>query len=363
MTHFYEKNIVEIKEEYTSFLVEITTPFIYEGFKSIYNSAVHWHKKMMTNYEKDPNKKKPPSLLKQFQTYLRGIPDLTNELISSETNRIKSKSRCAEWYDDLVKAVIKSNIILLTFSTSHKKSYIVQQKYHETVNTKDFIHKCYIECARAIYNNPELFWHGYPSLEIKRNQRETCAIIEKGILKAIRKMLPLGIILKEYLKNEYIPEKDNDISLVVSPERRQNIKNMVNKDLNENIVSILEDPDNINGFEEVKKDDVSILEESTESTHQTSPSESESIQKEIDQIEQRMNDNEIDTNMQEEKTKETSFTETGQREEDRPTTSANKIPDAIENNDVRDILNGNDISKIKDNKVKSFMRNAIDMSE
>ena len=39
MTHYYEKNIVDIKQEYTSLLVDITTPLIYEGLKSIYCKA------------------------------------------------------------------------------------------------------------------------------------------------------------------------------------------------------------------------------------------------------------------------------------------------------------------------------------
>ena len=62
-------------------------------------------------------------------------------------------------FDDLVKAVIKSNIVLLTFSTSNKQSDLVNNKYHETIDVNDFVHKCYIESARVIYNNPQLFWH------------------------------------------------------------------------------------------------------------------------------------------------------------------------------------------------------------
>ena len=33
MSYFYERNITEIKNEYTTFLINIMTPFLYEGLK------------------------------------------------------------------------------------------------------------------------------------------------------------------------------------------------------------------------------------------------------------------------------------------------------------------------------------------
>ena len=201
--HFYEKNIVEIKNEYTTFLVNVITPLIYEGIKSMYNYAIKVHKKLSQTGQE------VPSVLKIFQTCLKDVPTLNSHLLELEVKRIKESSKCSEWFDDLVKAVIKSNIVLLTFNTSCKQSDIVNQKYHEHVSSSDFIHKCYIESARSIYDNPELFWHEYPALEIKRNQRDTYAIIKESIKEAIRKMLPIRSILTEYLQNDYCYLMDN----------------------------------------------------------------------------------------------------------------------------------------------------------
>jgi hypothetical protein len=39
MSHYFEKNVVEIKREYTEFLISILTPFLYEGFQSMYQNA------------------------------------------------------------------------------------------------------------------------------------------------------------------------------------------------------------------------------------------------------------------------------------------------------------------------------------
>lgn len=125
---------------------------------------------------------------------------------------------------------MKSNIVLLTFSTSKKKSDIVESKFHEKVNPKDFIHKCYIECARIIYDSPELFWHQYPTIEIKRNQREICELIGKAIREAIRKTLPIKPIIQEYLENDYHSEEDQQ-GHHMSDSQYMAVKEMVKRDI------------------------------------------------------------------------------------------------------------------------------------
>ena len=39
--HSYEKTIVDIKTEYTDFLLHIISPLIYEGFKTIYTTSIN----------------------------------------------------------------------------------------------------------------------------------------------------------------------------------------------------------------------------------------------------------------------------------------------------------------------------------
>ena len=205
MVHYYERNIVEIKNEYTIFLINLITPMIYEGMKSMYNFSVDSYEKLIKTAN-DPKSVSPP--LKIFQTCLKEVPTFNTQIIQKETQRIKEFSRCSEWFDDLVKATIKSNIVLLTFSTKKEQSAIVNDKYHERISTEDFIHKCYIETARSIYNNPELFWDEYDNLTIQKNQRKIIKIIKTSIITAIRKMLPMGKILNDFLNCDY-PLVDN----------------------------------------------------------------------------------------------------------------------------------------------------------
>jgi len=234
MVHYYERNIVEIKNEYTIFLINLITPMIYEGMKSMYNFSVDSYEKLIKTAN-DPKSVSPP--LKIFQTCLKEVPTFNTQIIHKETQRIKEFSRCSEWFDDLVKAAIKSNIVLLTFSTKKQQSNIVNNKYHERISTEDFIHKCYIETARSIYNNPELFWDKYSPIEIKKNQRQICKIIKEAVKESIRKMLPIKLILGEYLKNDYPTgsEEELDANFLDKHERYLNIKKLVDRDLNEEI--------------------------------------------------------------------------------------------------------------------------------
>lgn len=203
MTHFYEKNIVEIKSEYTSYLVNVLTPLLYEGIQSTYNHAVERSSKFDSLSKTNP-KLKNPGILKIFQTFLKDIPTLSASAVDVETKRIKEFSRCSEWFDDLVKAVIKSYIVLLTYNASGKTCKLVSEKHHEKINVNDFIHKCYIECSVVFYNNPELFWQGHNKENMQLCKNTAHKLIKNAIIDAIHKMLPIKSILQEYLSNDYI---------------------------------------------------------------------------------------------------------------------------------------------------------------
>jgi len=246
MTHYYEKNIVEIKNEYTTFLTSILVPLLYEGVNSIYKRSMKLNDKFLEKAKDDPDVE-VPGVFQIFQICLKDIPSLNPHEIEIETNRIKERSKCSEYFDKLIRAVIKSNIILLTFNATGKKCDVVKDKYHEQIDTKDFIHKCYIECYKIFNDRPELFWHEYVSNDIKRNQREAKELIKNGVFQAIRKMLPLKEMLDEYLSNDYIEDDYKEKEL--SERKYVDIKKMIDKD-----VPIVADSE-ANNFEEINKDD------------------------------------------------------------------------------------------------------------
>lgn len=256
MPHSYVMNIVEIREEYTTFLINIMAPFVFEGIQSIYQHAVKINQQLVEK-KKDSPTVVILGVLKLFQICLKEVPTLNNHLIEQETNRIKEGSKCSEWFDDLVRAVIKANIVLLTFTTSKQRSELVMSKYHEQINIHDFIHKVYIECARAFYNNPELFWTELPTIEIRRNRCQIIDIIKNCIKEGIRKILPRNQILKEFLRNEYV-DTEVEPDVTVSENRRRHIENKIrhesDNDLTKSDKNLLDgiDSNSENGYEEVE---------------------------------------------------------------------------------------------------------------
>ena len=232
MTHFYERNITEIKKEYTVFMTNVLSPLIYEGIKNLYTAAKDLDDKFETAKLQKPDIQNP-GVFKLFQKLLANIPNLNNHKIENETIRIRDNSKIADIFDDLIRAVVKSNIVLLTYNASSKTCMLVKEKYHDNIDINDFIHKCYIECAKSFYNYPELFYHKYSTLDIQRNKRESIGIIKNAINEAVRKIIPMKLVLEEYLSNDYVKD-DKDIENDISNSDYSNIKNMLGRELKEN---------------------------------------------------------------------------------------------------------------------------------
>lgn len=201
---------LEIKEEYTEHLIDTLTPFIYEGLNSIYQEAV--------KSADDANSKDKTLLI--FQKFLLAVNGWNQIRIEKETTRIKQLSNTADYLDDLVRAVMKTNIILLTYSNTI--SNMIGQTFYNTINTATFIHRCYTECAKDAHNNPYLFYHDITPMDLKRNQIIIQQNIRNGVIRAIRKMLPISMILKEYLVNSInIIQEPPKIELVGTPKIEQ----------------------------------------------------------------------------------------------------------------------------------------------
>ena len=205
--------LVETKAEYTTQLINIICPFIYDGIKSLYDEAL----KVAKDNEE----------LKIFQSFLKKIPSWNPLILDSEITRILKDSDCTELLPQLLNAVIKSNIMVLTNTPPEKKHTI---KLPKNIDFKQFIHFVYIETAKTVYNNPYLFYDKYSLYDIKKNQRDAQENIKSAIHEAIRKLLPLQYILNEYL-GEDTPTKVNepDFDKSLSDANKNILTKMINK--------------------------------------------------------------------------------------------------------------------------------------
>jgi len=193
--------IIEIKQEYTTQLINTITPLIYEGLLSIYCTA--------------QDASTTENVLSNFQILLQDTPKWNNTKIHDETERIKNNTKSYAWLENLIKSTLKSNIILLTYNPCVSKQEKIDPSTYQNIKIDDFIHRIYIECAREFWNNPYLFYHNYPPIELKRNQRDSILLIKECIKEAIRKLLPLERMLKIYLKEEITDQSITNESEIV----------------------------------------------------------------------------------------------------------------------------------------------------
>jgi len=198
--------LIETKQEYTIHLVNSIYQLIYEGLVNIYDEA---NKTAKQNDE-----------LKIFQILLSNVPKWNPNIIDSEYQRIMRNNNLGETIKDLLKAVIKSNIVVLTNTNVDYDDKLLNE-LNINDDFKSFIHFVYIECARTFYNSPFLFSHRDSAIDIKRNQSEILKIIQECIKNAIRKMIPLQITIKTYLEN-----KTNNVPTDLQSETKQ-IKNLL----------------------------------------------------------------------------------------------------------------------------------------
>ena len=111
---------IEIKNEYTIQLTNILTPLIFEGFQSIY---------------KDISKiSKSNDILKMFQSCLQRIPKWDEKILNIEINRILTVSNSSLWLNNLIKATVKANIILLTYNNNYENNGIkIDPKFYNFI--------------------------------------------------------------------------------------------------------------------------------------------------------------------------------------------------------------------------------------
>jgi len=280
----YEQHIVSIKEIYEDYLLSMLVPAIYEGIQSLYKRAYDLEQKYIKASKQDPHIINP-GVLVIFQTLLKDIPNLNTHKIKNETDRIRASSKSGELFDDLIKAVIKSNIILLTYNVDHKRRSLIDTKYHENVFPHDFVHLCYIYASKNIYGCAELFYHDHEPLIINQNKRSVLKIIRDSIKDAIRQSLPMREILLEYLTQKY-EQKDNQYinpynpvplngingNNGINPDEYAIANDLVNRDIGKyNNYNLLEaDDDDDNDDYETSNNDSNGNSEKTESGYDSS---------------------------------------------------------------------------------------------
>jgi hypothetical protein len=188
--------LVAARDEYTSTLQDILAEPVYSGLKATWNLS------------KAETRRNP---LKVFQEKLCNVPQWNQEVINSYYKKIITASQISsEYFDKLIEAVFVSNVKIL--------SVIKINNQRQTINinipdTKNFIHRVFIESARQFYTDPYLMddreFGSNTHSEIQRNVKRSIRVINESVDKTIRGMIPMEDILNKYLQAQQQEEHFN----------------------------------------------------------------------------------------------------------------------------------------------------------
>ena len=187
MDDYSVTSLYESKNEWASRLVNILTPLIQEGVRSIFDEAV---KLCVGNKEQD-------KYLMTFQNLLSRVPKWNPNIIKEETGRIKERSTCG-YLEDLITCVHIIHLKCMTVMRVGNKQKKVDIKIPQLA---DFIHKIYVNTARKVYSNVYIFERGIQPLHTQRNNREFEIIVKECIYNTIRDNIPVEELIKMYLED------------------------------------------------------------------------------------------------------------------------------------------------------------------
>ena len=184
----------EAKGEYTRQLCVFLVPSLESYFLNLLETAK----------EEAPS---PSKALWQFQSLLQAIPDWNQDKVIRETEAIQKDTKC-DYLEELLTAVFIAHTKVLSairLTTKQKKLQITIPKLDH------FLHRVLSEGARCLWSNAYLFADGN-HIERQKNLRQVASLLQESVLQAIRGLLPVKSILREYLH-----EDDEEENKAVEP--------------------------------------------------------------------------------------------------------------------------------------------------
>ncbi len=148
----------------------------------------------------------PKRVLWQYQTHLNDIHEWNMERVSQEIGRIQTNCGC-DYLEDLLTAVFIAHTKVLTairLGGNQKKVEIHIPK------VQHFLFKVLCETAKLLWGATYLFREGISSIEKQQNYRAIEGMLNEGILQAIRTLVPVKSILKDFVAGGQEKEEKED---------------------------------------------------------------------------------------------------------------------------------------------------------
>lgn len=184
----------DARTEYTKQLCVFLVPAYFQFFIDLLEKG----KQAMVN--------EPKKALWQFQNYLNEIHDWNMEKVNTEIHTIHTNCGC-DYLEDLLTAVFIAHTKVLTairLSAHQKKVEINIPK------VEHFLFKVMCETSKLLWSSTYLFRDGIPAMEKQQNYRTIEGILNEGILAAVRSLVPVKSILKDFVNQDVTGTAEDD---------------------------------------------------------------------------------------------------------------------------------------------------------
>ena len=179
----------EARNEYLKQMSTWIVPPLVEFFRKEYNTLADTEGKRV---------------MSAFQTYCAEVPLWNQDVIDSNIGIILDNCRC-DYMEELMTAVFIAYTKMLTAIRVNAR----QKKLQITLPKLDhFLHRVFIECARSFWKAPYLFAQDLTPVEKQKNILQAEQICTEALSGAVRSLLPVKSILRDYLDDGEDDEKD-----------------------------------------------------------------------------------------------------------------------------------------------------------
>lgn len=194
----------DARSEYTKQLCLFLVPSYFQFYLNLLEKA------------RETVRQEPKKLLWQYQTLLTAIPEWNNEKVTVEIGELQKACGC-DYLDDLLTAVFIAHTKVLTairVSAKQKKVQITVPK------VEHFLFKVLCECSKLLWGSTYLFREDISSIERQQNYRSIESLLQEGVMQAIRAMVPVKSILKDFVSGEDTDDvtEDTEADVAAQPE-------------------------------------------------------------------------------------------------------------------------------------------------
>jgi hypothetical protein len=180
----------EARNEYLKQMSTWIVPPLVEFFRKEYNTLADTEGKRV---------------MSAFQTYCSEVPLWNQDVIDSNIGIILDNCRC-DYMEELMTAVFIAYTKMLTAIRVNAR----QKKLQITLPKLDhFLHRVFIECARSFWKAPYLFSQDLTPVEKQKNILQAEQICTEALSGAVRSLLPVKSILRDYLDDGEDDEKED----------------------------------------------------------------------------------------------------------------------------------------------------------